>query len=50
MQKKLKIPHSGIVTLEMEEDDFVGEAEYYTSTNGRIRFRNGWMDGICLEE
>jgi hypothetical protein len=28
----------------MQEDDFVGQAEYYTSTGGRIRFHNGWME------
>jgi hypothetical protein len=42
---KLNIPRSGVATLQSDmDDDFVCQAEYFTSTDGRIRFRNGWTE------
>jgi hypothetical protein len=33
-----------MTSLEMDVDDFKGEAEYYTSTDGRIWFSTRWKE------
>ena len=42
--KNLKIPSRGFVVLEMQvgRKNYTEQADYYTSTDKRIRFQFGW--------